>query len=51
MAWWKIVLIVLGSILGGGVLDLVVLWVIAAITEHRMKAKYPDWKDRGGGRP
>lgn len=50
MAWWKILLIALGGIVGGGVLDLAVLWAIVAITERRMERKYPDWKHRGGRR-
>lgn len=50
MAWWKIALFGIGGIIVGGVLDLVVLWVIAAITERRMERKYPDWKHRGGRR-
>lgn len=51
MAWWKIVLIALGSIVAGAVLDFVVVWAIAAITERRMEKQYPDWKDRGGWKP
>lgn len=50
MVWWKIVLLGLGGIIGGAVLDFIIVWIIAAIIERRMERKYPDWKHRGGRR-
>ena len=50
MAWWKIFLIVFGAILAAGALYIVAVFVYAAIKEHRMSKKYPDWYHRGGWR-
>lgn len=50
MVWWKIVLLGIAAIIGGAVLDFIIVWIIAAIIERRMERKYPDWKHRGGRR-
>ncbi len=50
MAWWKILLLFFaGNIAAVGVY-IAVIFIYAAIKEHRMERKYPDWKHRGGRR-
>ena len=51
MKWWEIFLIAFGGTLAAGGIYIAAIFIYAAIKDHRMSKKYPDWKSRGGWRP